>query len=249
MLSVVRIPFYTTFTRNSIFIKPATTTSSRVINGKVVIFKDKDNNNNLMYDKVVSIGLHFYTFLYNWVLMHVCDDVIKNTLLHFTTNNIDIMLKIIKRRKKVAKLFGVPFLCCIFVVSERDINNQIKITDMTTSTLKSATVKQIFNHISMLNPTVSEISSMGAFVSKQNQQISDDMRNELLDVVSENSLAYKILSTAKNFTDKQLWVIVFELEKNEEFGLKLAQNLDSIKRRKNAKKQSKKMLTKRFWKA
>ena len=111
---------------------------------------------------------------------------------------------------------------------------------MTTSTLKTATVKQIFNHISMLNPTVSEISSMGAFVSKQNQQVSDDKRNELLDVVSENSLAYKILSTSKNLTDKQLWVIAFELEKNEEFGLKLAQNIDSIKRRKNAKKQAKK---------
>ena len=129
LLSVARIPFCTTFTQNSIFIKAATTNDYREKSGKVVIFKDKDNNNNLMYGKLVSIGLHFCTFLYNCLLMHVCDDVIKNTLLHFTTNNIDIMLKIIKRRKKVAKLFGVPFLCCIFVVSERDTNNQIKKSD------------------------------------------------------------------------------------------------------------------------
>lgn len=111
---------------------------------------------------------------------------------------------------------------------------------MTTSTLKTATVKQIFNHISMLNPTVSEISSMGRFVSATNQQVSDDIRSEILNSVSENSLAYKIAHTANQFTDKQLWVIAFELEKNEEFGLKLAQNIDSIKRRKNAKKQAKK---------
>lgn len=129
MLPVVRIPFYTTFTQNSIFIKPTATKDYREKNGKVVIFKDKDNNNNLMYSKLVSMWLHFYTFLYNCLLMRVCDDVIQIALLHFTTNNTDMVLKIIKSRKKVAKLFRITFLCCIFVVLERDNNNQLKIKD------------------------------------------------------------------------------------------------------------------------
>ncbi len=103
-----------------------------------------------------------------------------------------------------------------------------------------ATAKQLFNRASMLNPLVSEISSMGSFVSSQNQGVADSMRNEMIDAVCENSLAYKILSTAKNFTDKQLWVIAFELQKNEEYSAKVASELDSIIRRKNAKKQAKK---------
>ena len=120
LLSVVRIPFCTTFTQNSIFIKPATTKGYRDKSGKVVIFKDKDNNNNIIYSKLFPIGLHFSTFLYNWLLVRICVDVIQITLLHFTTDSTDITLKIIKRRKKVAKLFGIPFLCCIFVGQLRD---------------------------------------------------------------------------------------------------------------------------------
>ena len=75
----------------------------------MVIFKDKDNNNNLMYGKVVSIGLHFCTFLYNCLLMRVYDDVFLITLLHYSTNNTDTLLTVIKRQKKVAILFGIPF--------------------------------------------------------------------------------------------------------------------------------------------
>ncbi|MCL1867655.1 MAG: hypothetical protein FWF72_01720 [Paludibacter sp.] len=93
-----------------------------------------------------------------------------------------------------------------------------------------ATVKQIFNKIQGLNPTTSTVSSIGTFVTNQAQQVSDMILRETISFLPKKSLAYKIATSANKFTDKQLWVIAFELEKNAEYSEILGSELERIKR-------------------
>ncbi len=79
-----------------------------------------------------------------------------------------------------------------------------------------ATVKQIFNSIQDLNPNSSTVSSLGTFVTEQATQMAEMAQKEVLSNVSESSLAYKILMKSETFTEKQLWVIAYELLKNDE---------------------------------
>ena len=58
------------------------------------------------------------------------------------------------------------------------------------------TVKQIFDYISGMNPTVSTISSMGSFVSSFNGQVADGIKNEVVTSLNEGSVAYKIATTS-----------------------------------------------------
>ena len=102
------------------------------------------------------------------------------------------------------------------------------------------TAKQIFARVSMLNPSVSEISSMGQFVSHSSQMVADSVREDIYRALPEQSLAYKILNSTDKFSDKQLWVIAFELEKNEAYTTTLASSLNEIKRKEALKKASKK---------
>jgi adenylate kinase family enzyme len=99
-----------------------------------------------------------------------------------------------------------------------------------------ATVKQIFNYIGGLNPSVSTVSSIGNFVSSQNEQLADATLRECIENVPKDSLAYKILtSTVNRFSEKQLWVIAFELEKNEEFANMVGGFYKEINARENFK--------------
>lgn len=103
-----------------------------------------------------------------------------------------------------------------------------------------ATVKQIFNKIQTLNPVTSHVSSMGAFVTEFNQSVSDMVSRDLMNFIPENTLAYKIISTTSRFTDKQLWVIAFELEKNEEYATQLGAEIAKESAKENAKIQASK---------
>ena len=78
-------------------------------------------------------------------------------------------------------------------------------------------VQSIFNYIGSLNPSISTISSIGNFVSSNDQQLSDAMRREVMNALPNDTLAYSIATTANKFSAKQLWVIAFQLEKNAEF--------------------------------
>jgi hypothetical protein len=103
-----------------------------------------------------------------------------------------------------------------------------------------ATAKQIFSEIQTLNPIVSTVSSLGSFVTEFNQSVSDMVARDLMVFIPENTLAYKIISTSTRFTDKQLWVIAFELEKNEDYATKLGEKLAIENAREEAKRQESK---------
>ncbi len=87
------------------------------------------------------------------------------------------------------------------------------------------TVKQVFYDIQSLNPSTSTISSLGTFVSSQNQQLADAEAKKIMSYLPKESLAYKIVSTANKFSDKQLWVIAYELVKNKEYQKDLAKRI------------------------
>lgn len=87
------------------------------------------------------------------------------------------------------------------------------------------TVKQVFSDIQLLNPSTSTISSLGTFVSSLNRQLSADKAKEIMSYLPKESLAYKIVSTANKFSDKQLWTIAYELVKNKEYQKDLAKRI------------------------
>lgn len=80
-----------------------------------------------------------------------------------------------------------------------------------------ATVKQIFEMIQVINPSSMSVSSMGRFVTPENEAIASFARKELAQYLPESSLAYKIISSSERFSEKQIWVIAFELVKNAEY--------------------------------
>jgi hypothetical protein len=102
-------------------------------------------------------------------------------------------------------------------------------------------VKTIFNKIQGLNPKKSIISSMGEFISPVEQQISDIMVQEIIELLPEGSLALKIAKNATFFTEKQLWVIAFELAKNETYTAELVLEVEDAQRRAQFKKEEAEM--------
>jgi hypothetical protein len=109
-----------------------------------------------------------------------------------------------------------------------------------------ATVKDIFKEIQSLNPKTSTISSIGDYVSQSAQMLSEQLRSELLSYLPKSSVAYKIVSDSDHFSEKQLWVVSFELEKNSEYTEMLAKSISELKEqiaydkaRKSAKRAAK----------
>lgn len=81
----------------------------------------------------------------------------------------------------------------------------------------------IFRNIQGLNPRTNTVSSLGTYVSEQAEQIAENCRREVLAIVPQASIAYKILSGDQKFlTEKQMWCIAYELLKNEAYCKKLA---------------------------
>jgi hypothetical protein len=92
-----------------------------------------------------------------------------------------------------------------------------------------ATLKNIFAQVSMMNPTISTVSSIGSFVSESNQQTADFVTNQIMSYLPHESLAWKIItSTTGRFSEKQLWVIAYELLKNDEYCTDLDKTLAEI---------------------
>jgi hypothetical protein len=101
------------------------------------------------------------------------------------------------------------------------------------------TAKEIFNYINGM-------TNQSFYKNVDNQSIADDKLNDVVKSLNENSLAYKIATSgAKNFTDKQLWVISFELLNNLQFTSKVAEfnsELIAIQNRKATNKVNNKAL-------
>lgn len=115
------------------------------------------------------------------------------------------------------------------------------------------TVKQAFADIQSLNPSTSTISSLGTFVSNQNRQLADAKISEIMGYLPKDSLAYKIItSISTRFSEKQLWVIAYELVKNKDYQRDLAASIKEAetyaayqKARKSAKRAAKSAAKKR----
>ena len=105
-----------------------------------------------------------------------------------------------------------------------------------------ASVKQIFNYISSINPTTSHISSLGDYVSDSAQQLADAMLRDIICNLPENTLAYKIATSNTNrYSDKQMWVLAFELEKNADFSNEVAEFYAELDRKSEVKKAKSKV--------
>jgi len=91
--------------------------------------------------------------------------------------------------------------------------------------ISGISVGDVFNSISGISTNISSISSIGDYASEINQQVSQSEVNNIKQYLSKDSLAYKILDDDKNyslkkgyqFTDKQKWVIAYELKKSNKY--------------------------------
>jgi len=90
------------------------------------------------------------------------------------------------------------------------------------------TVNHIYNEIKGINPSISTISSLGDYVSNSAQMVADSIYKECIMNVPEDSLAYKILfgNNSRGYSEKQIWVIAFELLKNEEYASKIGADIE-----------------------
>lgn len=80
------------------------------------------------------------------------------------------------------------------------------------------TVKDIFNYVRIINPAQHSSSSFGSYSTAMDNQIADGAIKEISDYLPEGTLARQILmETRGRYTDKQLWVISYELLKSESF--------------------------------
>lgn len=77
--------------------------------------------------------------------------------------------------------------------------------------------KDIYNRIEGLNPSLTTISSLGSFVSQSQRMIQQSIYNEVIKNIPADSLAYTILTSSDSYSSKQIWVIAYELMKNEAY--------------------------------
>lgn len=89
----------------------------------------------------------------------------------------------------------------------------------------------------MINPTVNYMSSIGEYVDSNAKQLADYMIKEIMGYLPESSLAMKIIRDNRgHFTEKQLWVIAYELQKNAEYCAEIDKTLAEIEQRENMRK-------------
>ena len=82
---------------------------------------------------------------------------------------------------------------------------------------------------------------MGTYVSASSQMAADYVYQEVIESVGKESLAHKIMSSSNGeFSEKQLWVIAYELMKNEAYVSKLADEIEYSDRKATAKAEASK---------
>lgn len=94
--------------------------------------------------------------------------------------------------------------------------------------MRTITIKDIYNDVSCINPSVSTISSIGDYIEEGSRQVAQSVRDRITKSLPQGTLAHKIITeTLKDFfTDKQLWVIAYELQKNEEYVKNLSNEIE-----------------------
>lgn len=94
--------------------------------------------------------------------------------------------------------------------------------------MRTITIKDIYNDVSYINPSVSTISSMGDYIEESSRQVAQSVRNRITKSLPQGTLAYKIITENLKdfFSDKQLWVIAYELQKNEAYVTNLSNEIE-----------------------
>ena len=101
------------------------------------------------------------------------------------------------------------------------------------------TIKNIFEQVSMINPEVNYMSSIGEYVDANARQFAEYMERQIMAYLPENSLAMKIIRENRGrYSEKQLWVISYELQRNADYVAKLDNELEEIERKENAKREA-----------
>lgn len=101
-------------------------------------------------------------------------------------------------------------------------------------------VAQIFNNIKMMNPKSTMISSMGEIITEDAKQTAQYVINETVEYLPAESLAMKIIREGNwPFTEKQLWVIAYELVKNPEYVAKMEAEAKELAQREEMKRAAK----------
>ena len=108
--------------------------------------------------------------------------------------------------------------------------------------MKTSVVKQIFDYINSMNPTIHEVSSVGSYTTQMEETSAENTLQEVTESLSEDTLAYKIATTTEigKFSEKQLWVIAYALEKNDTFKNMVISLFADIDRKANAKAEASK---------
>lgn len=90
----------------------------------------------------------------------------------------------------------------------------------------NVSAKDIYTRLGGLN---AQASGYGSKFTNWNEarEKANENREELKQYLPEGSLARKILDDNKTITEKQQWVIAYELQKNPEFTKKMAARLES----------------------
>lgn len=105
--------------------------------------------------------------------------------------------------------------------------------------MKTITVKTIFNEIQSMNPRYSTVSSIGRFISDQALFLANEERKEIISCLPPDSFAHKVAMYTERFSEKQLWVIAYELMKNEEYKTKLAERIEKFEEEIRAEREFK----------
>lgn len=94
--------------------------------------------------------------------------------------------------------------------------------------MRTVTIKDIYNDVSYINPSVSTISSIGDYIEESSRQVAQSVRDRIAKALPQGTLAYKIITENLKdfFSDKQLWVIAYELQKNEAYVANLANEIE-----------------------
>ena len=98
--------------------------------------------------------------------------------------------------------------------------------------MRTITIKDIYNDVSYINPSVSTISSIGDFIEESSRQVAQSVRIRIAKILPQGTLAHKIVTENLNdfFSERQLWVIAYELQKNEEYVSNLANEIERRER-------------------
>ncbi len=103
------------------------------------------------------------------------------------------------------------------------------------------TAKDIFNSLSSLAPQVQATSSVGTYVSNISLQVAESELNRIKPYLPEDSLAFEILTKAfGHYSEKQLWVIAYQLLKSESYVKDLESFKATVKAGEDRKKATRK---------